>query len=86
MKFRLKPTDNEADVIDAISLVVSPIRWLSTIEPGMESYRLDYGNNWFAKVEGDILTISYRYATGQPELMDAYARVIAHRTGLERVA
>lgn len=86
MKFKLMPNQNESDVLDSISRIVSPIRWDAAIEPGMVSYRLDYGNNWFAKIEGDTLTIAYRYATGQPELMEAYARVIAHQTGLERVA
>lgn len=85
MKFKLNPNQHESDVIDSISRIVSPIFWDSIIQPDMPSYRLDYGNNWFAKFEDDVLTISYRYATGQPELMEAYARVIAHQTGMERI-
>lgn len=77
-----------ATMLKIITGIVSDQPWEPTREPGMlhGSYRIDKCNNWFARVDGDELRVKYRYDWGdRVELSEAYAKVIHHRTGLERI-
>jgi len=47
------------------------------------SYQLDPGNNWFASIEDNVLSVRYRYASD--DVMEAYALVFSHQLGLERI-